>query len=342
MTDKKDLSRAETPGAPAASSPAAAIDAFVSSARKIGPSATAEARGRLVFALDATMSRQPTWDLACKVQAQMFEAADKVGGLAVQLVYFRGFDECRASRWVIAPSALTKLMTQIDCRGGQTQIGRVLRHVRNEARSTGVKALVYVGDAMEEPVDALCAAAGELALLGVKAFMFQEGPDAVAGNAFKEIARLTGGAYARFDANAPSSLAALLRAAAAYASGGVDALNRLARAMRDARKLLTAMRGPMITLLYGVAAARRPVVAVAALRRREPGRSGEAAEAGRRRRWRSRRGGASRHARPLRHGAACSAASAPGSSAGAASAFPGSAEPHRRRAPARCRGCARP
>src|SRR5215217_2165083 len=188
MTDKKDLSRAETPGPPVASSPAAAIDAFVSSARKIGPSATAEARGRLVFALDATMSRQPTWDLACKVQAQMFEAADKIGGLAVQLIYFRGFDECRASKWVIAPSALTKLMTQIDCRGGHTQVGRVLRHVRNEASTTGVKALVYVGDAMEEP------------------------------------------------------LAALLRAAAAYASGGVDALNRLAARDTDARKLLTAMR----------------------------------------------------------------------------------------------------
>src|SRR5215217_1645935 len=217
MTDKKDLSRAETPGPPVASSPAAAIDAFVSSARRIGPGATAEARGRLVFALDATMSRQPTWDLACKVQAQMFEAADTIGGLAVQLIYFRGFDECRASKWVIAPSALTKLMTQIDCRGGHTQIGRVLRHVRNEATSTGVKALVYVGDAMEEPVE-------------------------VAGNAFKEIARLTGGAYARFDANAPSSLASLLRAAAAYASGGVDALNRLAARDTDARKLLTAMR----------------------------------------------------------------------------------------------------
>jgi hypothetical protein len=242
MTDKKDLSRTETSGAPAVSSPAVAIDAFVSSARKIGPSATAEARGRLVFALDATMSRQPTWDLACKVQAQMFEAADTIGGLAVQLIYFRGFDECRASKWVIAPSALTKLMTQIDCRGGHTQIGRVLRHVRNEAASTGVKALVYVGDAMEEPVDALCAAAGEIALLGVKAFMFHEGPDEVAGNAFKEIARLTGGAYARFDTNAPSSLASLLRAAAAYASGGVDALNRLAQRDTDARKLLTAMR----------------------------------------------------------------------------------------------------
>ena len=93
----------------------------------------------------------------------------------MQLVYFRGFDECRASRWVAAPRALTELMTQIDCRGGHTQIGRVLRHVRNEAASAGVKALVYVGDAMEEPIDDLCAAAGELGLLGVKAFMFHEG-----------------------------------------------------------------------------------------------------------------------------------------------------------------------
>ena len=242
MTDKKDLYRAETPGAPVASSPAAAIDAFVSSARKIGPSATAEARGRLVFALDATMSRQPTWDLACKVQAQMFEAADKIGGLAVQLIYFRGFDECRASKWVIAPSALTKLMTQIDCRGGQTQIGRVLRHVRNEASTTGVKALVYVGDAMEEAIDDLAAAAGELGLLGVPAFVFQEGHDAVAERAFREVARLTRGAYCRFDLSAAHELAELLRAAAAYAAGGVKALADLSGRDSGARKLLAQMR----------------------------------------------------------------------------------------------------
>ena len=198
------------------------------------------------------MSRQPTWDLACKVQARCSRRRTRSAGSPSSSIYFRGFDECRASKWVIAPSALTKLMTQIDCRGGHTQIGRVLRHVRNEATSAGVKALVYVGDAMEEPVDELCAAAGELALLGVKAFMFHEGPDEVAGNAFQEIARLTGGAYARFDANAPSSLASLLRAAAAYASGGVDALNRLAAARYRRPQAPHRDAGPMITLLYGV------------------------------------------------------------------------------------------
>jgi hypothetical protein len=243
MTDKKPVQKSEAGAVPSAAAPGAAIDAFLSSARKIGPAATAEGRGRLVFALDATMSRQPTWDLACKVQAQMFEAADKIGGLSVQLVYFRGFDECRASKWVVAPAALTDLMTRIGCRGGHTQIGRVLRHVRDEAGRTGVKALVYVGDAMEESVDDLCRAAGELGLLGVKAFLFHEGYDPAAANAFREIARLTGGAYARFDAGAPGALAALLRAAATYASGGIDALDRLSARDGEARKLLGAMGG---------------------------------------------------------------------------------------------------
>ncbi len=240
MTDKKDLShpRADS-AAPTARSPDAAIDAFVQSARTVGPSAAAEGRARLVFALDATMSRQPTWDLACRVQGEMFKTTADVGGLAVQLVYFRGFDECRASRWVIAPAALTDLMTQIQCRGGHTQIARVLRHVRGETQTSAVKALVYVGDAMEEPIDDLCALAGEVGLLGVKTFMFHEGHDPVAGRAFQEIARLTGGAYARFDAAAPQSLAGLLRAVAAYATGGVDSLNRLASRDTDARKLLS-------------------------------------------------------------------------------------------------------
>ncbi len=229
-------------GAASAAAARAAVDVFLASAQKLGPSATAEGRPRLVFALDATMSRQPTWDLACKVQAEMFQAADSVGGLSVQLVYFRGFDECRASRWVIAPAALTGLMTRIDCRGGHTQIGRVLRHVRTETQTSKVKALVYVGDAMEEPIDDLCALAGELGLLGVKAFMFHEGHDPVAARAFQEIARLTGGAYARFDAGAPGSLASLLRAAATYASGGLSALDRLASGDAEARRLLTAMK----------------------------------------------------------------------------------------------------
>src|SRR5690554_7803252 len=89
-----------------------------------------QGKGRLLFALDATMSRQPTWDLACQLQGEMFETVARTGGLDVQLIYFRGFGECRASRWVSDARALAKLMTGIDCRGGHTQISKILSHAR--------------------------------------------------------------------------------------------------------------------------------------------------------------------------------------------------------------------
>lgn len=184
-------------------------------------------RGRLIFALDATMSRQHTWDTACRLQGEMFREAGRIGGLDMQLVYFRGLGECRASRWAGDAERFGTLMSRIDCRGGHTQIGRVLNHAAGEARRGRVGALVYVGDAVEEPADMLCARAGELALLGVPVFAFQEGRDAMVESVLREIARLTRGAWSRFDASAAHELAALLRAAAAYAAGGRRALAAL-------------------------------------------------------------------------------------------------------------------
>ncbi len=216
--------------------PASAVDAFLEKATvaKLG----ANGRGRLIFALDATMSRQPTWDLAQSLQGRMFQTAAALGGLDVQLVYFRGFAECRASRFMTDGEGLAALMAKIDVRGGQTQIRKVLEHARDETRRAAVGAFIYVGDAMEEPIDGLCALAGELGLLGVKAFMFHEGADPTAGQAFREIARLTGGAYAAFDQSAPARLASLLSAAAAYAAGGRAALEKQAREGGEAARLL--------------------------------------------------------------------------------------------------------
>ena len=194
-------------------------------------------RGRLVFALDATMSRQPTWDRACNVQAEMFEAASATGGLAMQLVYFRGFGECGASKWVDNGRKLAGLMSRIDCRGGTTQIRKVLRHTLDEARRRKVQALVYIGDCVEEDVDGLCARAGEMGVLGVPAFVFQEGAEPHATRAFREIARLSGGAHFALDATAPGELAALLKAAAVYATSGRDGLERLRRSGDDGARL---------------------------------------------------------------------------------------------------------
>lgn len=218
-----------------------AIDKFLDKARSvIEPRA---ARGRLIFALDATMSRQPTWDMAQSIQGEMFRTTAAKGGLDVQLVYFRGLRECRASRFVSQGEGLGALMAQIACRGGHTQIGRVLRHALDETRAQRVGALVYIGDAMEENVDDLSAIAGELGLLGLKAFMFQEGRDTVTRAAYKEIARLTGGAFAEFDVSAPRRLAELLGAAAAYAVGGLPELEKRAGQGEGAARLLLSQMG---------------------------------------------------------------------------------------------------
>ena len=226
---------------PAPQQSSAEIAAFLEAARNAPAPTTG--RGRMIFALDATMSRQPTWDLAQRLQGRMFQAAANLGGLDVQLVYFRGMGECRVSRFVSGGQGLADLMSRIEVRGGTTQLRKVLVHALSEARRAKVGALVFVGDAMEEGVDPLMRLAGELALCGVKAFMFQEGDDPTARRAFQEIARLTGGAYSAFDAGAAARLEALLRAAATYAAGGRAALETQAIGDVHARALLEQMRG---------------------------------------------------------------------------------------------------
>jgi hypothetical protein len=222
--------------------PASDIDTFQARVRAMQIAKREQAtKGRLIFALDATASRQPTWDAAAQRQFEMFR---EVRNLEVQLVYYRGSDECKASGWAASGEKLGRLMGGIMCRAGTTQIGEVLTHCCEQSRKQKVEAVVFVGDAFEENIDLLAATADELGRLGTKVFMFQEfheGNDAyakAAANAeaaFREIARMTHGAYCRFDAGAPGHLAELLRAVAAYVGGGVKALSTKAGAMRMLR-----------------------------------------------------------------------------------------------------------
>jgi hypothetical protein len=221
----------------------AEIDAFLAQVRA-APSAAASGRGRLIFAMDATMSRGPTWDMALRVQSEMFNTVKAVGGLDVQLVFFRGFDECKASRWVSDASALARLMTAVECRGGYTQIRKVLLHALAEAAKGKVGALVYVGDAMEESVDELANLAGRLGLLSMPVFLFQEGYDSAAQACFKEIARLTRGATCRFGAGSAARLRELLEAVAVYAAGGRPALQDYAKGRAGPTLLLEQMSKP--------------------------------------------------------------------------------------------------
>lgn len=182
--------------------------------------------GRLIFAMDATASRQPSWDRACHIQARMFSATDQLGGIQLQLCHYRGINEFYSSSWINNSQALLKQMNQVSCAGGYTQLGRVLEHCLAEHTRQPVQAVVIIGDAVEENINSLCVKAGKLGMLGVPLFMFQEGSDHHVSSHFKQMAQLSHGAYARFDESSADYLAKLLAAVATFASGGVEALQR--------------------------------------------------------------------------------------------------------------------
>jgi hypothetical protein len=229
------MSRKDLPTRPEASDP---VQSFLKEVARTPPPRPGAGRARLIFAMDATASREPTWDRASQVQGQMFLETAAHGGLDVQLVYYRGFDECRASRWVGNPADLVRLMTGVFCLAGQTKIRRVLQHAISETQKRRVNALVFVGDCFEEGIDEVGQVAGQLGMLGVRAFIFQEGQHPEAERAFRHIAKLTGGAHCRFDANSPGQLRDLLGAVAAYAVGGQQALADLSRRSGAQVKLL--------------------------------------------------------------------------------------------------------
>ena len=200
------------------------IERFLAKAQAAPPPAQRQdaPSARILFALDATASREPTWDLATNLHAELFQAARdaKPDAVAVQLVYYRGFREFHASPWSVSPAALLTEMTGVGCRGGLTQIERVLTHALDEAKRQRVDAVVLVGDACEEPPDALAGAAGKLAVLNLPCFVFQEGHDPMAARAFRNIADITGGAYAPFAQGSADQLRALFSAVAHYATEG--------------------------------------------------------------------------------------------------------------------------
>lgn len=222
---RKDLTDRTTQPPSREESSSSDVAAFLNKVRSMpAQPKTAGARGRLIFGMDATASREPTWDMACQIQGEMFAATKAMGGLDVQLVFYRGFGECKASSWATDAEALARLMTSVRCRAGRTQVQRILKHAIGETEKHKVNAMVFVGDCFEEDIDKVCHTAGELGLRNVPCFMFHEGHDPMAERAFREIARLTGGAYSPFNAASAAQLRELLSAVAVYAAGGRAAL----------------------------------------------------------------------------------------------------------------------
>ena len=215
------------------------VDGFLRQLASTPSVGRGEGQGRLIFSMDATASREATWDKACHIQSEMFLATEALGGLSVQLAFYRGFGECKSSPWVNSSAALVQKMAAVMCLGGRTQIRKILKHTLRQNEKKRVNALIFVGDCIEEDIDELCELAGKLGVRGVPIFVFQEGNDQAATMGFRQFARLTGGAHCHFDINSAEELKSLLAAVAVFASGGRKALENFGGQNRQAVARLT-------------------------------------------------------------------------------------------------------
>ena len=129
------------------------VDRFLNKVARTPVVKSAGHPGRLIFGMDATASRQHAWDKACHIQAEMFANTSALGGLEIQLCYYRGFGEFSASPWYRDSTDLLRHMTGVFCLGGRTQIEKLMQHAISETGERRVQALVFVGDAMEEYIE---------------------------------------------------------------------------------------------------------------------------------------------------------------------------------------------
>jgi len=196
---------------------------------KAGRELAPASRGKLIFALDATASREATWEQACSIQSTMFDVAAGHGGLDLKLVFYHGLETCKASAWTNSTGELRQWMRAVRCDGGQTQIERFLNHGLKMATTGRVDALIFVGDAMEEDAQRLCQLSRALGERRVPIFIFQEGNNPEAKDTFARMATLSGGAHLTFDPASLNRLRELLGAVAVYASGGHLALQQHAQ-----------------------------------------------------------------------------------------------------------------
>ena len=218
----------------------AAVTEFLDKLRAEG--AANAPTGRLIFSLDATASREPTWAVASEITHAMFAATSGIGGLWTQLVYYRGFNESRASRWVANAAELHRLMRQVRCEAGVTQIARVLDHAIQETGRAKVSALIFIGDAMEEPLEGLAHQVGRLGALNTPIFLFHEGHDPIAASAFRQLASLSHGVFLPFDLSSIDRFKELLGAVAVYAAGGIAALEKHAAGKPEVLRITSQLK----------------------------------------------------------------------------------------------------
>lgn len=186
---------------------------------------------KLLFSMDATASREATWDIAQDLTQSMFDQIP--GGLKIALAYHGGGRLKEVSEFRSDVQYFKKKVSEVSCDPGTTALCEILDHAANER---GLSALIYIGDAYEE--GDYKALARELKLRKIPCFFFLEGQDPTAKRAFSEIAEITSGAVFPFDMASLEKAKARLDAIAAFAAGGMQLLKEKAASLPAASELL--------------------------------------------------------------------------------------------------------
>ena len=188
---------------------------------------------RVVLAL-AHHGCSPGWDRAKLLQGQMFTAAGG-SGLEMKFAYYgpdnaAGVRRCRITkRWITDPTDMANLMDRVECSCGcYVNIRDVLAQAASEAEDRPLRAVIIIGDAFHDDPDGLdeaAIAANQLRRAGTRVFLIQLGDDPTTARRLQYLARVSGGAYFRFDPRTQErQFADMWEAMSAYTTGGEEAV----------------------------------------------------------------------------------------------------------------------
>jgi hypothetical protein len=183
-------------------------------------------RPRLIFAVDATASREPAWAAARQVTDALVKALP--GELDVALAVHGGSRVHTFTAFINEANTLRDRAAGVSCQAGMT---RLLPILSASLKHPGIRIVIYVGDVFEESLLQGRRLADLMSAQKTKLIVLHDTADPGArrdAEVFWDLAKRTGGCVLPFDASAPGRLRDLLSAVAVYAVGG----EKLLRARR--------------------------------------------------------------------------------------------------------------
>jgi hypothetical protein len=176
------------------------------------------ARPRLVFAVDATASREPAWEAARQVTDALVKALP--GELDVALAVHGGSRVHTFTAFTDDANTLRDRAAGVTCEAGLT---RLLPILSASLKQPAMRVVIYIGDVFEESVTQGRRIADALGAQGTKLIVLHDTADPAArryAEVFWDLAKRTGGCVLPFEASASGRLRDLLSALAVYAVGG--------------------------------------------------------------------------------------------------------------------------